>query len=207
MHSVSSLVVWYEYAMLPATTLRTLAFDDAVAHVDGGAAFADMRPTDAYLEVHIPGSLPLVYEFGPGMAARARDCLPLSIPLVLLEDPAADMANAAAALRGKGFTVLGQVSDAINSWVRGGRAAASTEVVSESTTPAGLVLDVGDPGAVVVESALRIPIERLWARTDEIERDSRVVVVAGFGVRAGLAVGILERARRGEILFWKARAG
>jgi rhodanese-related sulfurtransferase len=192
--------------MLPAATLRALDLDTALAVVEEGAAWADLRPTDAYLEVHIPGSLPLVYEYGPGMAARARDCLPLSLPLVLVEDPAADMANAAAALRGKGFTVLGQVPDAVNSWVTSGRAPASTEVESGATPPAGLVLDVGDPGAAVVEGALRIPVERLWTRTGEAAGDAPVVIVAGFGVRAGLAVGMLERAGRDEIVFWRTRA-
>ena len=62
--------------MLTPTAPPTLEFVDALASRDEGAAFVDLRPTDDYLEVHIPGSLSLVYEFGPGMAARARDWAP-----------------------------------------------------------------------------------------------------------------------------------
>jgi rhodanese-related sulfurtransferase len=190
---------------MPTTTLKALEFDEALALVEEGAAWIDLRPTDAYLEVHVPGSLALVYEFGPGMASRARDCLPLALPLVLLTDPGFDMINAAAALRGKGFTVLGQVADGVNTWARRGRPAASTEVVEGSDAPAGLLLDVGDPGAAVVENALAVPIERLWTNVDRVGEGSPVVVVAGFGVRAGLAVGMLERAGTEDILFWRTR--
>jgi rhodanese-related sulfurtransferase len=192
--------------MLPATMLRSMDFEDALAHVEQGAAFVDLRPTNDYLEVHIPGSLSLVYEFGPGMASRARDCLPLDLALILLTDAGADMANAAAALKGKGFTVLGELSDAVNAWMRSGRPAASTEVVEGSRPPAGLLLDVGDPGASLVDDALGIPVERLWARVREVRSEEAVVVVAGAGVRAGLAVGMLEHANHEDVVFWKSRA-
>jgi rhodanese-related sulfurtransferase len=192
--------------VLTPTAPPTLEFADALAYRDEGAAFVDLRPTDAYLEVHIPGSLALVYEFGPGMAARARDCLPLDLPLVVLAAGGVDIANAAAALRGKGFTVLGAVENAVNAWISAERAIASTEVATGSSRPAGAVLDVGDPGAARIEGSKRIVIERLWTHVDEVGRDGPIVVVAGFGVRAGLAVGILERAGRNDIVFWKTRA-
>jgi rhodanese-related sulfurtransferase len=191
--------------MLPATTLKDLDFDEALALVESGAAFADLRPTQEYLEAHVPGSLSLVYEYGPGMASRARDCLPLSLPLVLLGSLEANLANAAAALRGKGFTVLGHAADAVNEWVRRGRGLASIELVSGARAPAGILLDVADPGATPPEGGVRIPIERLWARAGEIGGGSPVVILAGYGVRAGLAVGMLERAGRDEILMWRNR--
>ena len=189
--------------MLPATILRDLEFDEAVAVVEAGAAFADLRPSAEYLNVHIPGSLALVYEYGPGMAARARDCLPLSLPLVLLGGQETNMPNAAAALRGKGFTVLGHAVDGINAWAEAGRALASAEVVSAARPPEGVLLDVGDPGAAPVEAAVRIPVERLWGRVDELDRGAPMVVVAGYGVRAGLAVGMLERAGHDTVVLWK----
>ena len=96
--------------MLATRTLRRLPFEEALAAVDTGAAFVDLRPTDAYLEVHIPASLALLYERGPGMASRARDCLPLDLPLVLVDLGELDYVHAAASLRGKGFTVLGSIA-------------------------------------------------------------------------------------------------
>jgi len=176
--------------MLTRPSIRTLPFEDAAAAVDSGAAFVDLRPIESYLEVHIRGSIALLYEFGPGMASRARDCLPLSLPLVLLDLGHGDLANAAGSLRGKGFTVLGQVADGINKWAAAGGSPVSTET---SDQQAGLVLDVGDPGASPGESALRIPVEVLWGRASELDENETITVVSGYGVRAALAVGILER--------------
>jgi rhodanese-related sulfurtransferase len=191
--------------VLPTTVLKTLEFDDALAGADAGAAFIDLRPVDDYLDVHIPGSLALLYEFGPGMPARARDCLPLDLPLMLLVSENANMANAAAALRGKGFTVLGEVPDAINAWASARGAPASTEVVSGPNAPDGTLVDVGDPGAPRPDGAVRIPVEKLWPRVSEIPRGAPVVVVSGYGVRAALAIGMLERAGVEGIVLWRAR--
>lgn len=191
--------------MLPTTTLKTLDPDVALGHVDDGAAFVDLRAIDAYLDVHIPGSLALLYEFGPGMASRARDCLPLELPLILLRSDGVSMANAAASLRGKGFTVLGELEDGINEWARAKTPPASTETVSGARPPRGNVLDVGDPGARAGADAVRIPIEKLWARVADVSAEDPVVIVSGFGVRAALAVGILERAGRRDVLAWRTR--
>lgn len=180
---------------------RTLPFEEAAAAVDRGAAFVDLRPIESYLEVHIPGSLALLYEFGPGMASRARDCLPPSVPLVLLDLGHGDLANAAGSLRGKGFTVLGRVTDGINAWAAAGGSPVSTEIV---TRPQGRVLDVGDPGAGGGDNATRIPVERLWARASELEDGEAITVASGYGVRAALAVGILERFGH-EVVIWSSR--
>jgi rhodanese-related sulfurtransferase len=187
------------------TTLVEIPVDSALELIDRGAAVVDLRPIDDFLDVHVPGSLPLLYEAGPGMAARARDCLPLSLPLLLAHRADVDMASAAAAFRGKGFSVLGVVADIVNGWAEARGAPASTEVVTGSGAPRGTVLDVGDPGAPRVEGAVRVPVEKLWGRTHEVDAGEPVVVVSGFGVRAGLAVGILERAGR-EPVVWRPRA-
>jgi len=99
--------------------------------------------------------------------------------------------------------VRGKVADPINSWARLRGAPASTEVVREPPDGAA-VLDVGDPGVVEIDATYSIPIERLWARVDEVHGE-RVVIAAGFGVRAALAVGILERAGK-EVSFWRTGA-
>jgi rhodanese-related sulfurtransferase len=187
------------------TTLRTLPFDEALAAVDRGAAFVDLRPTAAYLDVHIPGSLGLLYEFGPGMAQRARDCVPLDVPLIMLDLGHGELVHATASLRGKGFTVLGEVDDGINAWAKRRGTPASTEVAVGLSRPDGAVLDVADPGAERAEEATLIPVERLWPRAHEFAGAQRVVIVAGYGVRAALAVGMLERAGARELVFWKTR--
>ena len=187
-----------------ATTLKTLAFGDALRDVDEGAAFIDLRPTKAYLAEHIPGSMALLYEDGPGMPSRARDCLPLELPLLIEDAPGIDLANAAAALRGKGFAVLGKVEGALAGWRAAGRPLATTEIVG--TPPAAeAVLDVGDPGAVAPPDATRIPLESLWQELERLRGIGRVVIVAGYGVRAALAVGMLERVNVTTVQLFRSR--
>jgi rhodanese-related sulfurtransferase len=185
------------------TTLKTLDFGDAARLVDAGAAFVDLRPIDKYLAGHIHGSLPLLYEAGPGMSSRARDCLPLDVPLVLIDAPRVDMANAAAALRGKGFTVLGKVDKAVERWrtERGGLVA--TDMPGEAPD-VDVALDVGDPGARPPEGATRISVEKLWADLERLEGVGRIVVISGVGVRAALAVGMLERAGVKKVQIWRS---
>lgn len=185
-------------------TLKDLDLDDAAAAVDAGAAFVDLRPVDEYLDVHIPASLALVYEFGPGLASRARDCLPLDLPLVLLADTTSDLANASAALRGKGFSVLGALRDGLRNWGDRFGHPASTEITTAVPADA-LVLDVGDPGSEAPQGATRIPAEQLWSRIHEIDA-RRVAVVAGYGIRAALAIGILERAGITDLSFYRSKA-
>ena len=185
------------------TSLRRLSYEEAAAEMALGALPIDLRPVDDYLDVHIPGSIDLLYEFGPGMPSRARDCLPLDAPLLLLDLGAGDLINAAASLRGKGFTVIGAVDDAINGWAAENGTPISTEVVTGAPPSAVFVLDVGDPGARVEEPSARVPIERLWGRAGELAEEERVLVAAGAGVRAALAIGMLERAGIAQILFWR----
>ena len=189
---------------MPATsTLRTLDFDEADALVSSGACYLDIRDVSSYLEVHIPGSLGVLYEFGPGFNSRARDCIPLEVPLVLLDLRAGNAIHAAASLRGKGFDVAGKLEDGINRWAAAKGSPASTETIGERPDGA-TILDVNDPGVADLASDVAIPIDQLWARVDEVPGD-RVAIAAGFGVRAALAVGMLERAGK-EVLFWKTRA-
>lgn len=190
--------------MAVTTTVKRLTFDDALEVVELGGAFLDLRPTAPYLDAHVPGALDVMYESGPGMATRARDCLPLAILYVLLDLGFGDLAGATAALRGKGFNVVGSVEDGLNQWAAKGRRIASTEVVTGGTPPTGTLLHVADPGATAPEGALTIPADDLWPRCDELDRSERVFVVAGWGVRAGLAVGILERNGFEDVALWRA---
>lgn len=191
--------------MAVTTTVKRLTFDEALEVVAMGGALIDLRPTATYLDAHVPGALDVVYEAGPGMSTRARDCLPLSIPYVLLDLGHGDLALATAALRGKGFDVVGYAEDSLNQWAATRRPIASTEVVDGAAPPEGTILHVADPGATAPDGAVTIPADDLWPRCDELDRSQRVVVVSGWGVRAGLAVGILERRGFGDVAVWRPR--
>jgi rhodanese-related sulfurtransferase len=190
---------------MPTISLKKLNFSEAMSHVHEGAAFVDLRDLSDYLDVHIPGSFGLQYEFGPGLASRARDILPLSLPLILLESDGADAPHTAASLKGKGFNVLGAVSDGVNEWSRWHGTPASTETYRGPMPTHTAVLDVGDPGSVVEKEAIKIPIEHLWSRIDEVRQEPRVTIAAGYGLRAALAVGMLERVELKEVVFWRTR--
>ena len=191
--------------MVTTSTLKKLSFSGSMRHVDEGAAFVDLRDVHSYLEVHIPGSLSLLYETGPGFQSRARDCIPLEVPLVLMARDGVDMVNAASSLRGRGFNVIGVVDDAVNEWAKWYGTPASTETYRGPRPRHSPVLDVSDPGAVGVEEATNIPIEQLWGRAQEVASEPRVVVASGYGVRAALAVGILEGAGVKETIVWETR--
>lgn len=191
--------------MVVTSTLKRLSFSEALHHVDQGAAWIDLRDVPSYLEVHIPGSLSLLYESGPGFQSRARDCIPLEVPLVLIERADVDMVAAGSSLRGRGFGVVGTVADAVNEWSRSHGTPASTDTYRGPSPTNSLVLDVSDPGTTGVGEALRIPIEQLWATAGDLAAEPRVVIASGYGVRAALAVGVLERAGVAETIVWQTR--
>jgi rhodanese-related sulfurtransferase len=193
----------YKSKVTVTSMLRTLDFEEALNHVDAGAAFVDLRPVPEYLDAHIPRSLALLYEFGPGFVGRARDCLPLDLPLILLDLDQPGLQNAAAALRGKGFSVPGIVVDGLNAWASTRGSLSSTEVIEGDRASGGIAVDVGDPGAGRCEGSRQIPLERLWSEADDLKNAERVVVLAGYGVRAALAVGILEHKGVEEVAFWR----
>jgi rhodanese-related sulfurtransferase len=189
--------------LLVNAPLRRLEFDEAMAEFDEGASLVDLRAVDDYLDVHVPGSLSLLFERGPGMPSRARDCLPLSLRLILVDLGGIDVEFAAASLRSKGFDVIGSLPDAINQWANNGGKPGSTDVVTQQSVPDGLVLDVADPGAKAPNGAKRVPMDELWERIDEVDDERRVVIAAGAGVRAAMGVGMLERAGVEEVVFWR----
>lgn len=189
--------------MAVTTTVKRLTFDEALEVVEMGGALIDLRTTEPYLDAHVPGSLDVVFESGPGMSTRARDCLPLGIPYVLLDLGYGDLALATAALRGKGFSVVGSVQDSLNQWAAKGRRIASTEIVTGPVPPGATVLHVADPGATAPEGAVVIPADTLWPRCDELDRSTQIAVVAGWGIRAGLAIGILERNGFQDVVLWR----
>lgn len=187
------------------TTVRRLGLPEAEHHVSAGSLYVDLRKVPDYLDAHVPGSICLQYEFGPGMTGRARDCIPLDVHLILLGDDSCDPVEVAAALRGKGFGVTGVLEDGLRAWGNAHGTVASTEIVESDTPPPGQILSVGDPGSPLLDGATFIPLDALWARVEEVA-DGPVAVIAGKGVRAAMAVGMLERAGRSDITFWRPSA-
>ena len=99
-----------------ASTLRSLTVARARELLAGDALAIDLRPIGDYLAGHIHGSIPLLFEAGPGLGGRARDLLPLDARLVLLDDDVSPVERAADSFRGKGFDVVGALAGGVNAW-------------------------------------------------------------------------------------------
>ncbi len=184
-------------------SLRALTAVQTRRILDEGGLLIDLRPVDDYLDGHLPGSISLLFEDGPGLGGRARDLLPLDARLVLVEDASYPLERAAEMLRGKGFDVPGYLPWRVDSAVSGDLSETPSLTVDEA---GGLrLLDVADPGTLPVEGVATIPVERLWTRPSELDPKARLGVLAGWGVRAATAVGILERLGIEEIRFVRTR--
>lgn len=177
-------------------TVRRIAAEAAEKLLAEGLAI-DLRPVDEYLERHLRASISILWEQGPGFGTRARDLMPLNARLLLLEDSRSPLDEAASRLRGKGFDVEGYIaSDDIQSLGK----MISSRPISIEDAGSLLLLDVGDPGVSYQGRAVKIPTELLWENKN-IDLSRRVGVLAGFGVRAASAVGILERLGAREVTF------
>lgn len=178
---------------LSASTLRSLTVARAREILAGGALAIDLRPVAEYLQGHIRGSIPLLYEAGPGLGGRARDLLPLDAHLILLDDHVSPVERAADSFRGKGFDVVGSLTTGVGAWPD---PLITTPIIDIAAAPDVLALiNVSDPGTALPPGhsvGASIPVERLWDGAGDLGRSWDLGVLAGYGVRAAAAVGILE---------------
>lgn len=188
------------------STVRSLTAERAREILSEGGLAIDLRPIDAYLAAHVPGSVPLLFEAGPGLGGRARDLLPLDARLVLIDDGVSPLEKAADAFRGKGFDVAGSFPGGVTAWPAGTVATTSINLADAPDVLA--LLDVADPGMLLPPDhgvGARIPAERLWTGTGDLGKHWDLGVLAGWGVRAAAAVGILEKLGFSKLTFVRTR--
>ncbi|HEU5003887.1 MAG TPA: rhodanese-like domain-containing protein [Actinomycetota bacterium] len=192
--------------MTTATGLRAISADRVAHLLRTEGIIVDLRPPPAYLSRHIVGSVPLLYEAGPGLGGRARDLLPLDSRVILLEDGSSPLDKAADAFRGKGFEVVGYLAGGVEAWPG---APGGTPVMALANAPRDLALvHVADPGTVVEatwQPPARIPAEELWTRSGELDPGEPLGVLAGWGVWASAAIGILEHLGFSKLTFVRTR--
>jgi len=189
-----------------ASALRSLTAARARELLAGDALAIDLRPVGEYLAGHIHGSIPLLFEPGPGLGGRARDLLPLEAHLVLLDDGVSPLERAADSFRGKGFDVIGALAGGVKAWKD---PLVTTPVIQLADAADVLALvNVSDPGTVLPPGpgvGASIPVERLWDKAGELGRNWNLGVLAGYGVRAAAAVGILEKLGFTKLTFVRTR--
>lgn len=184
--------------------LRALNSEQIARILAEDGLLIDLRPIDGYLAGHWSGSIPLLYEDGPGLGGRARDLLPLDARLVLLDDGKSPLEDAADSFRGKGFEVVGFARGSGGNRPAPGVVSLSTPDLSIEDAADYLLLDVGDPGIVSESRSRFVPAERLWSQS-ELGKRSHVGVLAGWGVRAAAAIGILEKLGFTDVAFIRTR--
>ncbi|MCA1840442.1 MAG: hypothetical protein ABR507_05155 [Actinomycetota bacterium] len=151
-----------------------------------GAIVIDLRAYAEHLAQRPRGSVSLQFEAGPGFGGRARDLLRLGSSLIIIDDGHQPIDDAAAMLHGKGFAVNGYVR------LEDSPQIIETKVVDVDDARDLELLNVADPGTIEVPNARFIPAEDLWTRVDSLQPNYRIGVLAGWGLRAAAAIGILE---------------
>lgn len=176
--------------------MKTLDPDRVREILASGGLLIDTRAVDEYLASHVDASISIMFEAGPGFGGRARDLLPLEASLVLLTDPQTPLEEAAAMLRGKGLDVAG--------FADGTGLETRSTPTAEGASDGLVMIDVKDPGTRSLSGtggALVIPVEHLWTDAEELDKAAHIGVLAGWGVRAATAIGILERLGFAHLTF------
>jgi rhodanese-related sulfurtransferase len=184
--------------------LRSLDPERARTILSRGGLLIDLRLVDQYLERHVRGSIPLLYEAGPGLGGRARDLLPLDARLILLDDGKSPLEDAAASFRGKGFEVVGLIEKGVSGWPYQDYTSTPSQAV-DTWEPGHHLLEVADPGTIVPANSTFIPAETLWTKAAELDPTFHYGILAGWGVRAAVAVGILEKLGFRSLAFVRTR--
>jgi rhodanese-related sulfurtransferase len=125
---------------------------------------------------------------------------------VLLDDGTSPLERAADSYRGKGFEVVGALARGVKAWAD---PLTTTPVIQLADAPDVLALvNVSDPGTALPPGhgvGASIPVERLWDEASELGRNWDLGVLAGYGVRAAAAVGILEKLGFTKVTFVRTR--
>ena len=184
---------------------QPLSIDEAIGHLQGGAAVLDTRPKEAYVRAHIPGSVHL--EADAQLSNRAGFVLPPNAPvLLLLRDPS-DYEQVVYSLARIGFDEgIGYLGEDLHAWEARGLPLASGDV--QNIEPAELhrlrqgemggvlVVDVREPWEFQrghVPEARLIPLAQLAARLVDLDAEQPVALICATGNRSQSAAALLAQ--------------
>lgn len=179
--------------MTAAPVLTPVTVDRLNRDLGGGAVVVDVRAFQRHAEAHIPGSLSI--ELRQVFATWLGWLVPFDMPIVIVRDDDQDPAEIAWQTAKIGYSLLGELTGGMASWIAAGQPVKSTRLVAPNAVEGAAVLDIRQhseyasghvPGAVNVE---------LGALLDNASGvNGRNVVMCGHGERAMSAASLLERA-------------
>jgi len=183
-------------------TPKPLPIQEAIPHFRRGAGLLDTRSEEAYVRLHVPGSVHL--EADDRLSSRVGFVLPPDLPLVLLVENETTYRKAVTGLARVGYeNIVGYLEEGIEGWEAMGLPVASGDV--QDVSPAELdALVKEDPNLVVIdvrepweyrqghiEGAVLMPLGQLAARLEEIDASQPVAVVCASGSRSLSAAALL----------------
>jgi len=171
-----------------------------VSALDDSILRLDVRPSDDYLCLHIPGSVHVPVS-GSQFGTRAGFVVAVDTELVLVSQGDDDCRAAVNGLRAVGFEKLRGFLR-FEDWIESGREVASIPTISARDLSFHLgrddvaVLDVREPSEWkqgVVEGAQLLPYHRIMDLGVPLPQAALVATVCESGVRSAIAAALLER--------------
>jgi rhodanese-related sulfurtransferase/glyoxylase-like metal-dependent hydrolase (beta-lactamase superfamily II) len=164
------------------------------------ALVIDVRPVEAYMAAHVPGSLSIA--FRDAYATWLGWLLPPDKPLLFVTGDAQLERVIDESLLVGYERFAGRLEGGIDEWTRAGLPVQRAELVGAAGARKALLngaaaLDVREPdefAAGHIEGAHLAPLGGLLTRFDGLPKDRPVVAYCGHGERAATAVSLLERA-------------
>lgn len=177
-----------------------MTLDEALAHQAQGAVLLDIRPPEAFASGHVQGAVNVGLD--GRYAEYAGDVIRPGQEVVLLSEPGRGT-EAKVRLARIGFdAVLGEVPDIEAAMADRPEAATTAPRLPVSDVADWIadgddlqVLDVRNPGEAAlgaVPGATVIPLPRLLAHLDDLDRDRPVVVYCEAGYRSSVAASTLR---------------
>jgi len=174
----------------------------AITFFQKGAGLLDTRSKEAYIRLHIPGSVHI--ENDDQLSNRVGFVIPPEVPLVLMVENEQDYRRVVLSLARVGFeNILGYLADGIGAWQALGLPVASGDI--QDISPAELadlwasreipqIVDVREPWEYHqghIAGAVLIPLGQLGQRVQELDASQPVAVVCASGSRSQSAAALL----------------
>ncbi len=189
-------------AILGEIKPKPLSINEAVPHFQRGAALLDTRPKEAYIQLHVPGSVHL--EADDQLSNRIGFVMEPDYPVVLLIEDPLDYEKIVYAMARVGYeNVIGYLAEGMPGWESAGLPTASGDI--QDITPqeladmlkngdAPVVVDVREPWEYAqghVPGALLIPLGQLPYKLDQLDSSKPVAASCASGNRSQSAAALL----------------